>query len=71
VVTLSDSGGPLEFVLDGETGFVAEPDPRSIAEAFDRLYADRVTAARMGAAGRDLLEREVPAWHEVVARLLG
>jgi glycosyltransferase involved in cell wall biosynthesis len=71
VVTLSDSGGPLEFVLDGETGFVAEPDPRSIADAFDRLYADRATAAHMGAAGRDLLEREVPAWPEVVARLLG
>lgn len=70
VVTLSDSGGPLEFVIDGETGFVASPEPRAIAEAFDRLFADRPAAARMGAAGRDVLEREVPAWSEVVARLL-
>ena len=27
VVTLADSGGPLEFVVDGETGLVAAPDP--------------------------------------------
>lgn len=70
VVTLGDSGGPLEFVLDGETGLVAPPEPAAIAEAFDRLYADRALAARLGAAGRALIEREVPSWPEVVARLL-
>jgi len=69
VVTLSDSGGPLEFVLDGRTGLVAEPEPRSIAEAFDRLFEDRVLVARLGVTGRALLE-EVPSWTEVVARLL-
>lgn len=71
VVTLTDSGGPLEFVVEGDTGYVAEPDPRAVAEALDRLHADRAGAARMGVAGRELLEREVPAWPEVVARLLG
>ncbi len=71
VVTLSDSGGPLEFVLDGQTGLVAEPEPREIAEAFDRLFRDRDAAGALGRAGRELLEREVPAWPEVVARLLG
>ena len=70
VVTLTDSGGPLEFVSDGETGFVAEPDPGAIADAFDRLFSDRRASARMGANGREVLEREVPAWPEVVARLL-
>jgi glycosyltransferase involved in cell wall biosynthesis len=71
VITLTDSGGPLEFVADGRTGFVAPPEPRAIAEAFDRLYADRAAAARLGTAGHDVVEREVPAWPEVVARLLG
>jgi glycosyltransferase involved in cell wall biosynthesis len=71
VVTLSDSGGPLEFVVDGETGFVSEPEPRAIADAFDRLYADRALAAGMGEAGRAMVEREIPDWPEVVARLLG
>jgi glycosyltransferase involved in cell wall biosynthesis len=71
VVTLTDSGGPLEFVRDGQTGLVAEPEPAAIADAFDRLYADRALAARLGVAGRSLIEQEVPSWPDVVARLLG
>jgi glycosyltransferase involved in cell wall biosynthesis len=70
-VTLTDSGGPLEFVTDGETGFVTEPEPPAVAEAFDRLYEDRAAAERMGKAGRSIVEREIPDWPEVVARLLG
>jgi glycosyltransferase involved in cell wall biosynthesis len=70
VVTLSDSGGPLELVTDGATGLVAPPQPAAIAAAFDRLHGDRALAARLGAAGRERVEREVPAWAEVVGRLL-
>jgi glycosyltransferase involved in cell wall biosynthesis len=70
VVTLTDSGGPLEFVEDGETGLVAPPEPRAIADAFDRLFSDRALAARLGEAGRARIEREVPDWPEVVSRLL-
>jgi glycosyltransferase involved in cell wall biosynthesis len=70
VVTLSDSGGPLEFVDDGRTGLVAPPEPKAIAEAFDRLFRDRAEAARFGDAGRAVVEREVPAWPAVVDRLL-
>jgi glycosyltransferase involved in cell wall biosynthesis len=70
VVTLTDSGGPLEFVEDGETGLVAPPEPHAIADAFDRLFSDRALAARMGEAGRARIEHEVPDWPEVVARLL-
>jgi len=70
VVTLSDSGGPLEFVTDGETGLVASPDPRAIAECFDRLYADRELTRRLGDAGRERLRASVPGWPDVVARLL-
>jgi glycosyltransferase involved in cell wall biosynthesis len=70
VVTLADSGGPLEFVVDGETGLVATPEPRAIAEAFDRLHADLDLASRLGAAGNALVRTEVPRWPDVVARLL-
>jgi glycosyltransferase involved in cell wall biosynthesis len=69
-VTVTDAGGPLEFVEDGETGFVTEPKPRAIAEAFDRLWADRDRARRMGTAGHALVRETVPTWPEVVARLL-
>ena len=70
VVTCSDSGGPLEFVVDGETGFVRPPEPKDIAEAFDRLQNDHELAARMGKAGNAFVRAEVPRWPDVVARLL-
>ncbi|HYY08170.1 MAG TPA: glycosyltransferase family 4 protein [Actinomycetota bacterium] len=70
VVTVTDSGGPLEFVTEGETGLVAEPDPKAIAEALDRLYTDRETATRWGVAGNNLVREVVPAWPEVVTKLL-
>jgi glycosyltransferase involved in cell wall biosynthesis len=70
VVTTTDAGGPLEFVTDGETGLVTPPEPKAIAEAFDRLYADRALAARLGAAGNAVVRERVPAWPDVVARLL-
>ncbi|HEY8018861.1 MAG TPA: glycosyltransferase family 4 protein [Actinomycetota bacterium] len=70
VVTLTDSGGPLEFVADGETGFVCAPEPKAIAESFDRLQGDHDLAARMGKAGNAFVRAEVPRWPDVVARLL-
>jgi glycosyltransferase involved in cell wall biosynthesis len=70
VVTLTDSGGPLEFVADGETGFVCAPEPKAIAEAFDRLQRDHDLAASMGKAGNAFVRTEVPRWPDVVARLL-
>ncbi len=70
VVTLADSGGPLEFVRNGETGLVVPPQPKSIAESFDRLFSDRDLATRLGAAGNGVVRAEVPRWPDVVARLL-
>jgi glycosyltransferase involved in cell wall biosynthesis len=70
VVTLADSGGPLEFVRDGETGLVVPPQPKAIAESFDRLFMDRDLAARLGAAGNGVVRAEVPRWPDIVARLL-
>ena len=70
VVVTTDSGGPLELVRDGVTGMVVDPKPRAVASAVDRLAADPSRAAAMGTAGRRDLEEKVPAWPEVVARLL-
>ncbi len=70
VITLADSGGPLEFVADGETGLVCAPEPPAIADALDRLFSDREEARRMGVAGNALVRAEVPRWPEIVARLL-
>jgi len=52
-VVASRLGGPMELVLDGETGFLVPPsDPAALAAALDRLLADAALAGRMGEAGR-------------------
>lgn len=69
-VTVSDSGGVPEFVTDGENGFITEPDPRALAAAFDRLYADRLLARRMGEAARARIGELGIDWENVIGRLL-
>ncbi len=69
VVTLTDAGGPLEFVADGETGLVTPPEPEAIAHAFDVLFSNRPLAKRMGEAGNALIRERVPGWPDVIARL--
>lgn len=52
VLTSPDSGGVLEFVADGENGFVVPWDePASMGERINRLHADSRLAARLGDAG--------------------
>jgi glycosyltransferase involved in cell wall biosynthesis len=68
VVTARDSGGILEFVRDGETGLVGDPDAGSLAELLGRLAADRVLAARLGAAGAEAV-RDI-TWENACRRIL-
>jgi glycosyltransferase involved in cell wall biosynthesis len=49
VITTTDSGGPTEFVADGITGLVTDPDPWSLGRAMNRLARDPGTALTMGA----------------------
>jgi glycosyltransferase involved in cell wall biosynthesis len=69
VVTCSDSGGPTEFIKDGVTGLVAEPNAASVGGALARLVADPAFAAELGAAGKARGERIT--WDLVVEALLG
>lgn len=71
VITCTDSGGPLEFVVNGETGLVAEPTPRSLAAAFDQLWQQRTQAAAWGQTARLKYERMHITWDNVIRRLLG
>jgi len=50
VITCRDSGGPVELVQDGVSGFVCDPTPASIAAAMARLTGDAALAERMGTA---------------------
>lgn len=70
VITCTDSGGPLEFVIDGITGRVVEPQPALIADAIDALWADRAHTRQMGEAGHARYTALDIRWDHVVARLL-
>lgn len=69
VITTNDSGGPLELVRDGETGIVAEPDPASLAAAFERIYA--AGDWRRALANRGRKRAESITWKGVFDTLLG
>ncbi len=69
VVTATDSGGTLEFVVDGENGFVCPPEPQAIGRAVAALAADRDLAARLGSAGE--ARARAITWDGVLERLLG
>ena len=71
VITCTDSGGPLELVADGETGYVVAPQPSDLARAIERVFAEPARAAAMGRAGRALYARRIPTWDTVVDTLLG
>lgn len=68
VITTSDSGGVLEFVRDGYSGLVADPNPDDVSRAIYAI-ADEVTARRLGGNGPDLVAGL--NWDIVVQSLTG
>jgi glycosyltransferase involved in cell wall biosynthesis len=68
VLTTRDAGGPLEFVSDGDTGWVSEPTADALAEAIDALWSAPVTRLReLGEAGHARV-RDI-SWDHVIDRL--
>jgi len=47
-----NSGGPLESILDGQTGFLCEPNPEAFATAMRKLLVNPELREQMGASGR-------------------
>lgn len=71
VLTCTDSGGPLEFVLNHETGFVLEPHPKEIAAKIDWLYNNQHKAKQLGENGLEHYHAQNISWSNVVQQLLG
>lgn len=70
VITCTDSGGPLEFVLDGQTGFVVPPQAEGIGQVIDKLYLRPRWAEELGRAGLDRYRKMNISWDGVLERLL-
>ena len=71
VITCADSGGPLEFVIDNDTGLVVDPVPEAVAAAIETLYANQKQAADWGRAGYQRYQKLDLSWHKVVDQLIG
>lgn len=69
VLTVTDAGGPTEFVKNGETGFCVPPDPRALAAKIDYMCTHRQECREMGQTA----QRSVSGitWENVVSQLLG
>ncbi len=70
VITCNDSGGTLEFIVDGVNGRVVEPDPTAIAKAIDGYAMSPALSIRHGAEGRRIYEDLGIGWDKVVEELL-
>jgi glycosyltransferase involved in cell wall biosynthesis len=70
VLTLDDSGAPLEFVQDKVSGFVLPPDPLAIAGAIDSLFENKSMAETMGMRGFQTIAALELSWDKVVDKLL-
>jgi len=68
VITCQDSGGVLEFVFDGVSGFVTPPDPLQISERTDQLFSDRALCQRMGEEGHCRVKGIT--WNKTLSQLL-
>ena len=71
VITATDSGGTLEFVVDGENGFVVRARAGGDRRApIARLAADRALR-RAARATPDCARARTITWDGVVEQLLG
>lgn len=70
LISTGDSGGVLGLVKENETGWVARPDPRSLADAMTLASADRDRAIAYGRRARDLWRGLEINWPNTIKSLL-
>lgn len=68
IITTKDAGGPTEFTVDNETGFVVDTDPEAIAKAIDYFASNPDEAKRMGANAYEKV-KDI-SWEGVVKELV-
>ncbi|RWS26821.1 alpha-1:3/1:6-mannosyltransferase ALG2-like protein [Leptotrombidium deliense] len=56
-VIACNSGGPLETIVDGETGFLCDPKASSFSEAMYKFVCDKSLALEFGVNGREHVQK--------------
>lgn len=69
VITTTDAGGPLEFVVDDQQAIVTKPQAPALAAAMDRLHQDASLAERLGQAARRRYDELAISWENVISKL--
>ncbi|MGF6210326.1 glycosyltransferase family 4 protein [Comamonas sp. 4034] len=67
VITTSDAGGPLDFIVNGVNGYVAEPTPSSIGNAINNISQESDYFSLSAAAKKSVSHVR---WDNLIARLL-
>jgi glycosyltransferase involved in cell wall biosynthesis len=70
VITCTDSGGPLEFIVDQGNGFIVEANPELIAERMDWFYENQQKSKEMGRVALESYKLKNISWGNVVNKLL-
>lgn len=70
IITHGDSGGPLEFVDHGFTGWVVPPTGEAIAECLSEIMATPDVAREFGQAARASILKADLSWDRVISTLL-
>lgn len=68
VLTTDDAGGPLEFVTDGETGFVVPPTPEALGVALALAWERPAALEVLGSRGRERAANL--SWDSTIGALL-
>jgi glycosyltransferase involved in cell wall biosynthesis len=69
VITCSDSGGALEFVVDGKTGFISNPNAKEIGKKISQLSS--MNNDELNVMGKNCFEKvKKITWKNVVENLL-
>lgn len=70
VIVHKDAGGPLEFVVDEENGYIIDTDPKILAQKIDYLVENKEEAKTMGEKGYISLQKKNVNWDFVINKLL-
>jgi glycosyltransferase involved in cell wall biosynthesis len=70
VITCTDSGGPLEFISDMQTGIIVEPTPDVISSSIDLLATNKKLAKSLGESARSKYKELDISWDNVVEKLI-